>query len=232
MPENYNHLHFKSVGSTNDLCRDVCKKQLKPILITADKQTAGRGRNQKKWESPSGNISFSYGFFCKKPHNALSLLAGLKTTIAIDNVFGKNVELKWPNDLIYQSKKIGGILVESENFEGKFLTILGIGINLKIKPNEPHWGSLDEELNNEEKKSNFIRELADQVSQLNNFSDENWTRDWIAKCAHIDKKIRIPSSEEELLFVGIDQTGSALLKNINGEVFAYQESSISVLNLY
>ena len=33
MPENYNHLHFKSVGSTNDLCRDECKKQLKPILI-------------------------------------------------------------------------------------------------------------------------------------------------------------------------------------------------------
>ena len=232
MPENYYHFHFKSVGSTNDLCRDECKRQLKPVLITADMQTAGRGRNQKKWESPFGNISFSYGFFCKKPHNALSLLVGLKTTIAIDNVFGKNVELKWPNDLIYQSKKIGGILVESENYEGKFLTILGIGINLQVKPNEPHWGSLDEELNNEEKKSNFILELANQVSQLNNYSEENWTRDWIAKCAHIDKKIRIPSSEEELLFVGIDQTGSALLKNINGEVFAYQESSLSVLNLY
>ena len=110
MPENYNHLHFKSVGSTNDLCRDECKKQLKPILITADKQTAGRGRNQKKWESPSGNISFSYGFFCKKPHNALSLLAGLKTTIAVDKIFGKSVELKWPNDLIYKSKKLEAFL--------------------------------------------------------------------------------------------------------------------------
>ena len=74
MPENYHHLHFEVVGSTNDLCRIECKKKLKPTLITADKQTDGRGRNQKKWESPKGNISFSYGLFCEKPHPALSFI--------------------------------------------------------------------------------------------------------------------------------------------------------------
>ena len=232
MPENYNHLHFKSVGSTNDLCRDECKKQLKPILITADKQTAGRGRNQKKWESPSGNISFSYGFFCKKPHNALSLLAGLKTTIAVDKIFGKSVELKWPNDLIYKSKKVGGILIESENFEDRFLTIVGIGLNLKVKPAEAHWGDLDEELDNEEKKLIFTKELAHQVAQLENSSDKNWTKDWEAKCIHIDKKIKIPANKEEFLFIGINENGAALLKNTNGDVITYQESSLSVLNLY
>lgn len=232
MPENYNHLHFKSVGSTNDLCRDVCKKQLKPILITADKQTAGRGRNQKKWESPLGNISFSYGFFCKKPHNALSLLAGLKTTIAVDKIFSKSVELKWPNDLIYKSKKVGGILIESENFEDRFLTIVGIGLNLKVKPTEEHWGELDEELNNEEKKLTFTKELAHQIAQLENFSDKNWTKDWVEKCVHMDKKIKIPANKEEFLFIGIDENGAALLKNMRGEVLAYQESSLRVLNLY
>ena len=232
MPENYNHLHFKSVGSTNDLCRDECKKQLKPILITADKQTAGRGRNQKKWESPSGNISFSYGFFCKKPHNALSLLAGLKTTIAVDKIFGKSVELKWPNDLIYKSNKVGGILIESENFEDRFLTIVGIGLNLKVKPTEEHWGELDEELNNEEKKLTFTKELAHQIAQLENFSDKNWTKDWVEKCVHMDKKIKIPANKEEFLFIGIDENGAALLKNMRGEVLAYQESSLRVLNLY
>ena len=128
MPENYHHLHFEVVGSTNDLCRIECKKKLKPTLITADKQTDGRGRNQKKWESPKGNISFSYGFFCEKPHPALSLLAGLKTKIALEKVFGKCVKLKWPNDLIYESKKIGGILVETEYFEDKFLIVIGLSL--------------------------------------------------------------------------------------------------------
>jgi BirA family biotin operon repressor/biotin-[acetyl-CoA-carboxylase] ligase len=200
------------LGSTNDLCRDECKKQLKPILITADKQTAGRGRNQKKWESPSGNISFSYGFFSKKPHNALSLLAGLKATIAVEKIFSKSVELKWPNDLIYQSKKVGGILIESENFEGKFLTIVGIGLNLKVKPTEEHWGELDEELNNEEKKLTFTKELAHQIAQLENFSDKNWTKDWVEKCVHIDKKIKIPANKEEFLFIGIDEEWCCLIK--------------------
>ena len=232
MPKSYNHLHFKSVGSTNDLCRDECKKQFKSILITADKQTAGRGRNQKKWESPSGNISFSYGFFCKKPHNALSLLAGLKTTIAVDRIFSKSVGLKWPNDLIYQSKKVGGILIESENYEDNFLIIVGIGLNLKVKPTEAHWGDLDEELDNEEKKLTFIKELAYQITQLENFSDKNWTKDWAAKCVHMDEKIKVPALKKEFSFTGIDKNGAALLKNTNGEVITYQESSLNVLNLY
>ena len=232
MPESYNHLHFKSVGSTNDLCRDECKKQLKPALITADKQTAGRGRNQKKWESPQGNISFSYGFFSEKPHPALSLSAGLKTTIAIEKVFDKYVKLKWPNDLIFESKKIGGILVETENFENKFLVVIGIGINLKVNPNEPHWGDLDESISNEEKKLVFIQELASEVSKLENYSDENWQSDWMTNCAHMNSKIKIASSSEDLFFQGIDHTGAALLKNTNGEIITYQESSLSVMNLY
>ena len=47
----------------------------------------------KKWESPKGNISFSYGFFVKTTP-ALSLLAGLKTTIALGKIFGKSIKLK------------------------------------------------------------------------------------------------------------------------------------------
>ncbi len=101
MPENYHHLHFEVVGSTNDLCRIECKKKPQPTLITADKQTDGRGRNQKKWESPKGNISFSYGFFCEKPHPALSLLAGLKTLTVIEKIFVKTINLKRTNDLKY-----------------------------------------------------------------------------------------------------------------------------------
>ena len=132
MPKAYKHFHYEVVGSTNDLCKYKCISRLQPVLITADKQTDGRGRNKKKWESPEGNISLSYGFFCDNPHPALALLAAIKTTIAIDKVFGKSVKLKWPNDLIYKSKKIGGILIESENINDKFLIVIGIGINVHI----------------------------------------------------------------------------------------------------
>ena len=159
-------------------------------------------------------------------------MAGLKTTIAVNKIFGKSVGLKWPNDLIYQFKKVGGILIESEKFEDKFLTIVGIGLNLKIKPTEAHWGDLDEELDNEEKKLLFIKELAHQIAQLENFSDKNWTKDWVAKCVHMGGEIKVPAYKEELSFTGINENGAALLKNTNGDVITYQENSLSVLNLY
>ena len=60
---------------------------------------------------------------------------------------------------------------------------------------------------------------------------KNWQSDWLANCVHMNSKIKIASSNEEL-FQGIDHTGAALLKNTNGEIITYQESSLSVLNLY
>ena len=54
----------------------------------------------------------------------------------------------------------------------------------------------------------------------------------MAYCVNINSKIKIASSNEELFFQGIDHTGAALLKNTNGEIITYQESSLSVLNLY
>ena len=78
----------------------------------------------------------------------------------------------------------------------------------------------------------FVKELAWEVSKLENYSDESWQSDWLANCVHINSKIKIASSNEEFFFQGIDHTGAALLKNTNGEIITYQESSLSVLNLY
>jgi biotin-(acetyl-CoA carboxylase) ligase len=109
---------------------------------------------------------------------------------------------------------------------------VGIGLNLKVKPTEAHWGDLDEELDNEEKKLTFIKELAHQIAQLENFSGKKWTKDWVAKCVHMDKKIKVPADKKEFSFIGINENGAALLKNTNGDVITYKKSSLSVLNLY
>ena len=51
---------------------------------------------------------------------------------AIQDFFDIDIQLKWPNDLVYKNKKIGGILVESVNSDGKFFVVIGVGINLKL----------------------------------------------------------------------------------------------------
>ena len=117
MPSQSNRIHYEEVTSTNDVCKEEHKKSSIITVITADKQTRGRGRNNKAWASPKGNISFSFGYTCSGLIDGLSVKAGLTVAKTISKSLGRPVKLKWPNDLIFQSKKIGGILVEAENVE-------------------------------------------------------------------------------------------------------------------
>ena len=67
-----------------------------------------------------------------------------------------------------------------------------------------------------------------EIQKIKNYNVK--IKEWAER--NINSKIKIASSNEELFFLGIDHTGAALLKNTNGEIITYQESSLSVLNLY
>ena len=151
MPRNQNIFHFESVTSTNDVCFEKCRLNEETNIIIANQQTQGRGRNSKKWVSPKGNISISIGFISDRPVEALSVKTGLVVARTIKEVFGKNIGIKWPNDLILNKKKIGGILTETENSKDSFINVVGVGLNLQIKAEEGHWGSLNEKLQSQAK---------------------------------------------------------------------------------
>ena len=93
MPK-YNRSHYQEVTSTNDICFEKCKESEMPIVITADKQTRGRGRNQKDWKSPHGNISYSFGYKSEKIISAASIKTGLIATDALKKVFNIDIGLK------------------------------------------------------------------------------------------------------------------------------------------
>ena len=110
----------KSVTSTQDVARPM------PIgsIVVADHQTAGRGRLDRRWESPPGTALLVS--FVLRPNPALSLAAG----VAAAQACGGGVRLKWPNDLLVHGAKVGGILVEIT----PATAICGIGINLTWAP--------------------------------------------------------------------------------------------------
>lgn len=110
----------KSVTSTQDVAR------LLPIgsVVVADHQTAGRGRLDHRWESPPGTALLVS--FVLRPNPLLSLAAG----VAAAEACAGGVRLKWPNDLLLQGAKVGGILVEA----GPAKAICGIGVNLTWAP--------------------------------------------------------------------------------------------------
>ena len=180
MPD-YNRFHYKEVTSTNDICFEKCQQSEKPVVVSADKQTKGRGRNQKDWKSPHGNISYSFGYKSEKIISGTSIKTGLIAANAINKAFSIDVGLKWPNDLIYQSKKVGGILVETQNLNKNFITVIGVGINLQIDPEEKHWGDLNIDISDESSKETLIKELTDGLLLMsNNEISSSWESEWIS----------------------------------------------------
>mgnify|MGYP005830486515 FL=1 len=232
MPD-YNRFHYKEVTSTNDICFEKCQQSEKPVVVSADKQIKGRGRNQKDWKSPHGNISYSFGYKSEKIISGTSIKTGLIAANAINKAFSIDVGLKWPNDLIYQSKKVGGILVETQNLNKNFITVIGVGINLQIDPEEKHWGDLNIDISDESSKETLIKELTDGLLLMsNNEISGSWESEWIKKCAHIGQFVKIRSENEYLEFLGIDSDGQMISKNKEGELIKIQESSIEVDGIY
>ena len=112
-------------GSTNA----VLLAEGKPgVLLAAEEQTAGRGRRGKRWHSaPGAGVTFSLSTRMSKPNPGLSLVAGVACARALRALGVARVALKWPNDLVVDGAKLGGILVEAR---GK-LAVIGIGINCR-----------------------------------------------------------------------------------------------------
>lgn len=136
--ENINDANFKSsiiyyekIDSTNTYCKNNYSKLADKSIVIAKTQTNGRGKNTRVWFSPDGGLYFSI-LLKDKPKNAN--LLPLLTSIAIYNAlkeFNINIKIKWPNDIIFDNKKLGGILVESKISATSKTYIIGIGLNIR-----------------------------------------------------------------------------------------------------
>jgi len=123
--------------STNDLL----SKENNPVLLAAEEQTAGRGRRGRRWHStPGAGLTFSLGRRIRRPARelaALSLVAGVAAARALRALGVQRAALKWPNDLLVDSAKLGGILVEARTpggtREGSY-AVIGLGINCRRTP--------------------------------------------------------------------------------------------------
>ena len=133
---------LKTCSSTNDIAKkEAIKGSLEGSSYLSYSQTNGRGRNKNKWDSLEGNLFLSSIFRPKKNKiewHQLSLLIGysILETLIDFGIDINLIELKWPNDVLVDNKKISGVLLEAfDNF-----IIVGIGLNiLKTPKNEIKW---------------------------------------------------------------------------------------------
>jgi len=133
---------YQSLVSTNETAHGFAQAAFpEGTLIIADMQTRGRGRLGRTWHSPPGRgLYFSIILRPKLPPiqtPGISLIAGLAVIRAINNLTGVALKLKWPNDVLYNSRKLAGILVELEaELDRVEYAIVGIGVNVSGKAGE------------------------------------------------------------------------------------------------
>lgn len=119
------------IGSTNtELMQRARTGVFDPVLLVAQHQSAGRGRRGRGWVSaPGDSLTFSLSLpLAPADWSGLSLAVG----VSVADRLGPDVKLKWPNDLWWHGRKLGGILVETGNLGGSGgrVAVVGIGINL------------------------------------------------------------------------------------------------------
>ncbi len=128
--------HFFKTDSTNRVALELGHAgEPEGAVVLAEEQTAGRGRAGRKWHSE--RAAGIYATLLLRPKLApvqaplLTMMAGLSAHTAVQAVTGLEVDLKWPNDLLIQGKKVGGILTEMHAEPGQIrFVIVGIGLNV------------------------------------------------------------------------------------------------------
>jgi BirA family biotin operon repressor/biotin-[acetyl-CoA-carboxylase] ligase len=167
-------VRLASVGSTQDVAREL------PIgsIVVAEHQAAGRGRLDRRWESPPGTALLAS--FVLKPNPLLSLAAG----VACAEACGPDVRLKWPNDLLLDGRKLGGILVESSPAKA----VCGVGITLTWAPEGA--AKLDQP------RDVLLERLIEKISAWSSASPGAVIARWRQLSATLGRRVRVEISGE------------------------------------
>ncbi len=115
-------------STSSELMRRIRSGMAEPTLLVAERQTAGRGRLGRNWQAESGaSLMFSLCLpLAPQDWSGLSLAVG----VAVVESLHPELQLKWPNDVWLQGRKLGGILIETTALAGQRHAVVGIGLNL------------------------------------------------------------------------------------------------------
>ncbi len=143
LPFPFHVIAYPTIGSTNDELKRLAREGAgEGLVVTAERQTAGRGRRGRAWTSPAGNL---YASVLLRPQCRAATAAqlGFVAALGVAEAIGAlapavAVRCKWPNDVLANGKKLAGILLETEMVGGDQpdFVVLGLGVNLASAPRD------------------------------------------------------------------------------------------------
>ena len=216
--------HYDTVQSTQDTIKELLSIEGEGLVISAAQQLKGRGRHNRVWESSNVNLSFS---FILKPNidlshiGYLSLITGLAVYHEIsDRIKSPDLlKLKWPNDIIYDGRKLCGILIEKEDD----YFVIGIGVNTGSAPIEQsiHLSEISRKnISNEEILRGILSYQKQYYQMLLSQKYSDLVDDW-KKCAHDvgqTLSVKVGTTHFNGTFHDLDEFGNLLLKLDQGNI--------------
>jgi len=221
-------IHYPRLSSTMDVAREEARRgAAEGTVILADEQTTGKGRMSRVWLSPGGSIALSVILYpCASYLPSLIMLASLAVVHSIKTVTGLEPQIKWPNDVLINGKKVCGILIENGiRGNGVAYSILGIGINVNLSISDfpeilPIATSLSDELGRDVPCVDMIRCLLKAADKLYLAlsGGESLYEEWRDRLVTLGKKVQVRSGETTLegIAESVAGDGSLLLRLANG----------------
>ncbi len=224
--------YFDKINSTQNFALDLASKPHENgSLVIAERQTRGRGRQNRRWVSPSGGIWLS---ILLKPNFEISqaslfpMVTSLSLSLAIEKMLSLEPKLRWPNDVTLDGKKVAGILVDGSIESNKIdYLVIGVGINFKVSPKEisnkitgRSYGvtslvGKDSEANPVQFLQQFLLELEGMYYKMISGSISGIRHEWEKRSSTIGKNVKIltPGGRVVGRAVGISDDGSLLVRS-------------------
>ena len=154
---------YIKVSSTNDVAIKKIKQGYKAGIVISDTQSSGRGQYGRKWVSKKGNLFFSIFFIINKRVQISRLVASLLRIIKkiLLKYTNSNLNIKKPNDITINKKKICGVLNETLFYNNLKFLVVGIGINIASSPNLKNYPTtnLNEITNRKVSKTKLLKKI-------------------------------------------------------------------------
>jgi BirA family biotin operon repressor/biotin-[acetyl-CoA-carboxylase] ligase len=234
-------VHLPCTGSTNDMAKELAARGApEGTVVVADEQTAGRGRMGRQWIAPPTTCILCSILF--RPQllptqtQRLTMLCGLAAADAVEEIAGLQARLKWPNDLIVESrvpnlesriwKKLAGVLTETA-FKGDRVTfaVVGVGINVNVEAEmlselDSNATSILAETGQPTDRAALLAALLAGVERRYEAlkAGESPHEEWAARLATLGQQVQIVGSGETLVGVAesVDEDGALLLRTADG----------------
>ena len=224
---------FKEVSSTNTVAKFLSNNNVENgSVVISEKQTDARGRSGKSWESPLGGIWLSIVLtpdvdYSKIP--LITLATGVAVAKTLEEIGIENPEIKWPNDIMVNGKKVCGILTEAiTNFNTIEHVIIGVGIdaNLSIEDFPEELQNTTTTLEREIGRVNenflikvFLQELEKIIELFNGKCYEDILKEWRKRSYTIGKIVEVKkpfSRSYDAYAAGISKEGELIVEKHDG----------------